>query len=158
MTGCVATPPSRPAAAGTQASAATSSQAPLQAPRIRPAILAENKAGTQNIGITAINAKFSEYGLYLQRMADAVQLQFDKLVEEGKTYPPVGSYVVVKFVLDSDGKISKIVNVENHSTDTGAQTCVSAITTRAPYGPWTDDMKAALNPEGEELIFSFYYQ
>jgi hypothetical protein len=126
--------------------------------QVRPAILAESKVGTQNIGVTAINAKFSEYGLYLQRLADAVQLQFDKLVEEGKTYPPVGSYVVVKFILDSDGKISKIVNVDNHSTDTGAQTCVSSITTRAPYGPWTDDMKAALNPDGEELIFSFYYQ
>lgn len=126
--------------------------------QVRPAILAENKFGTRNVGVTAINAKFSEYGLYLQRMADAVQLQFDKLVEEGKTYPPVGSYVVVKFVLDSEGKISKIANVENHSSDTGAQTAVSAITTRAPYGAWTDDMKAALNPDGEELIFSFYYQ
>jgi hypothetical protein len=126
--------------------------------QVRPAILAENKVGTSNVGVTAINAKFSEYGLYLQRMADAVQLQFDKLVGDGKTYPPVGSYVVVKFVLDSEGKIPRIVSVDNHSTDTGAQTCVSAITTRAPYGPWTDDMKAALNPDGEELIFSFYYQ
>jgi len=35
--------------------------------------------------------------------------------------------------------------------------CVSAITTRAPYGDWTDDMIAVLGSE-QEMTFSFYYQ
>jgi hypothetical protein len=126
--------------------------------QVRPAILADNKFGTQNVGVTAINARFNEYGLYLQRLVDAVQLEFDRLVENGQTYPPVGSFVVVRFILDSEGKIPRIVSVDNHSSDTGARTCVSAITARAPYGPWSDDMKQTLNAEGEELVFTFYYQ
>ena len=35
--------------------------------------------------------------------------------------------------------------------------CVSAITDRAPYGPWTDDMKAMLGSQ-QEMTFTFYYQ
>jgi hypothetical protein len=35
--------------------------------------------------------------------------------------------------------------------------CMSAITDRAPYGEWTDDMKAVLG-EQQEMTFTFYYQ
>jgi hypothetical protein len=34
---------------------------------------------------------------------------------------------------------------------------MSAITKPAPYGPWTDDMKAVLG-EQQEMTFTFYYQ
>jgi hypothetical protein len=30
-------------------------------------------------------------------------------------------------------------------------------TDRAPYGPWTDDMKAVLGSQ-QEMTFTFYYQ
>lgn len=126
--------------------------------QVRPAILAENKFGTQNVGVVAINARFNEYGLYLHRMAEAVQLEFDRIVDNGQTYPPHDSFVTIRFILDSEGKIPRIVNVENHTSDTGARMASSALTNRAPYGPWTDDMKQTLNPEGEELVFTFYYQ
>jgi len=33
----------------------------------------------------------------------------------------------------------------------------TAITDRAPYGTWTDDMKAVLG-EQQEMTFTFYYQ
>jgi len=135
-----------------------SRQSLVKLPQTRPALLKENKIGTQNIGVTAINAKFNEYGLYLKRMSDAVQEEFDRLASEAQTYPPVGSFVEVRFMIDSHGNIARIVNVDNHSSDIGARTSVSSITNRAPYGEWTDDMKQTLNPDGEELIFVFYYQ
>jgi hypothetical protein len=125
---------------------------------VRPAILAENKVGTRNAGVTAINAKFNQYGLYLQRMADAVQLEFDRVVGEARTYPPAGSSVTVRFILDSQGRIARFVEVDNHSSDLGAQMCTASISNRAPYGEWTEDMKATLNPDGEELVFTFYYE
>lgn len=133
-------------------------QSLVRLPQTRPAILAENKIGTENVGVTAINAKFSEYGLYLKRMADAVQLEFDRLVGESATYPPNGSYVQVRFMLDSHGNIPRVVAVESHTSDVGARMAVASITNRAPYGEWTDDMKTTLNPDGEELVFTFYYQ
>jgi hypothetical protein len=126
--------------------------------QVRPAILAQNNFGTQNVGIIAINAKFSQYGLYLHRLADAVQIAWEDYLNKSAIYPTSGSYVIVKFVLNSKGEIVRFEDVENHSTDLGAQACTAAITNRAPYGDWTDDMKATLNPDGEELVFTFYYE
>ena len=123
----------------------------------RPAILAERLAGTQNMGLTAIDAKWSNYGAYLQRLIDTVQIQWERILIESKVYPPSGSTVSVTFILNAEGKIARIVNVDNKSSDQGSRACVSGITDRAPYGPWTDDMKAMLG-EQQEMTFTFYYQ
>jgi hypothetical protein len=125
--------------------------------QVRPAIFEENKFGTSNIGNIAVDAKWSNYGQYLQRMIEAVQQNWDSLVEKSQIYPPSSSFVRIKFVLDSEGKIARIVDVENHSSDQGARMCVTGITVGAPYGPWTDDMKAVLGDQ-QEMTFTFYYQ
>jgi len=129
----------------------------VKQPQTRPAVFAENKFGTSNIGNIAVDARWSNYGAYLQRMIDTVQIQWERILVESKIYPPSGTTVTVKFVLDSEGKIARIVNVDNHSTEQGSRACVSGITDRAPYGPWTDDMKAILG-EQQEMTFTFYYQ
>jgi hypothetical protein len=125
--------------------------------QVRPAILAENKFGTSNVGLIGYDAKWSSYGEYLRRLIDTVQIQWERILLESKVYPPSGSTVTVKFVLDSEGKIARIVNVDNHSTEQAARACVSGITDRAPYGAWSDDMKAVLGEE-QEMTFTFYYQ
>ncbi|MSU24449.1 MAG: hypothetical protein EXS32_11570 [Opitutus sp.] len=129
----------------------------VQQQKTRPAIFAENKFGTANIGPTAVDAKWSNYGAYLQRMIDTVQTQWDKLLNASKVYPASGSTVTVKFVMDSAGKIARIVNVDSTANDAASRACMSAITDRAPYGAWTDDMKAMLG-EQQEMTFTFYYQ
>jgi hypothetical protein len=123
----------------------------------RPAIFEENKVGTFNVGLRGIDAKWSNYGMYLQKMVEIIQVEFDKLNDESRIYPPSGSMVTVKFILDSEGKIARIISVESKATDAAARTCTSSITIPSPYGPWTDDMKAILGEE-QELIFDFYYQ
>lgn len=125
--------------------------------QVRPAIFEENKFGTSNIGPIAIDAKWSNYGVYLQKMIETVQSQWDRLLEDSRIYPPSGSMVTVKFVMNSEGKITQVVNVENKATEPAARACVNAITDRSPYGPWTDDMKAVLGEE-QTMTFSFYYQ
>jgi hypothetical protein len=125
--------------------------------KTRPAIFTENKFGTSNIGPVAYDARWSNYGAYLQRLIDTVQIQWENILISGKVYPPGGSTVSVTFIIDSDGKISRIVNVENKSTDQAAHACVNAITDRAPYGKWTDDMIAMLGQQ-QEMTLTFYYQ
>jgi hypothetical protein len=125
--------------------------------QVRPAILTENKFGTSNIGNIAVDAKWSNYGAYLQRMIDTVQVQWERILIESKTYPPSGSTVTVRFILNDEGRIAQIVDVVSHSTDQASRACVSGITDRAPYGPWTDDMKAILGTQ-QVMTFTFYYQ
>lgn len=123
----------------------------------RPAILAENKFGTTNIGNIAVDAKWSNYGAYLQRMINVVQVQWERILLSTVAYPTSGSTVTVKFIMDAEGKIARIVNLESTASESASRACVSAISDRAPYGPWTDDMKAMLG-ESQEMTFTFYYQ
>jgi hypothetical protein len=59
--------------------------------------------------------------------------------------------------MDSEGKIARIVNVDSTANETASRACISAITDRAPYGAWPDDMRAVLG-EQQEMTFTFYYQ
>jgi hypothetical protein len=121
------------------------------------ATLAENKFGTKTVGLTGIDAKWSNYGAYLQRMIDTVQIQWERLILSMSAMPAGGSTVTVKFIMNDEGRISTIVNVDSTANDTASRACVSAITDRAPYGPWTDDMKTVLGSQ-QEMTFTFYYQ
>jgi len=125
--------------------------------RARPAIFTENLAGTANIGPTAIDARWSDYGQYLQQLIETVQIQWDRILIQSRIYPGSGTHVSVKFVLNERGEVARIVSVEGSSGEIGKQSCVSAITTRAPYGEWSDDMKRVLGAE-QEMTFTFYYR
>jgi hypothetical protein len=123
----------------------------------RPAVFADNQFGTSNIGPVSFDAKWSSYGAYLHKMIEAIQIQWDRILIDSRTEPPSGSSVTVKFTLDSSGKVTEILNVESTSSEQGKQSCVTAITLTAPYGEWTDDMKAVLG-DSQDLTFVFYYQ
>jgi hypothetical protein len=129
----------------------------LQKQQVRPGIFSDNKFGTMNIGPTAVDAKWSNYGVYLQRMIETVQIQWDRILLSSTLYPPSGTTVTVKFRMDSDGKITAIVDVKNTSNEQGKEACISAITARSPYGKWSDDMIAVLG-DSQEMTFTFYYQ
>jgi len=125
--------------------------------KARPALFAENKVGTANIGPMAVDARWSSYGQYLQKMMEAVQAQWEKLLQ-GRTYPASGSIVTVKFIMDSEGAITNVVNVDGGMTEQQAKGfCVAAITDPSPYGKWSDDMVAVLGTK-QEMTFVFYYQ
>ncbi|MDX2186847.1 MAG: hypothetical protein SFV32_07945 [Opitutaceae bacterium] len=137
-------------------------QRPLPRPRlerkVRPAVLAERVEGTSNIGITGADARWSQYGEYLKRLVDSVQIEWERILGTMKAYPPPGSSVKVRFRLEStEGFVSEIIEVEGNAGNQGNRACVSAITSRAPYGKWTEDMLAVLG-ESQELTFTFYYQ
>ncbi len=125
--------------------------------QVRPAVLAESRVGTTNVGLTAIDAKFSQYGAYLQRMIDSVQIQWERIILQMIAMPAGGSTVSVKFIMNDEGKITSIKAVESNASETGSRACVSAITDRSPYGPWTDDMKTVLGTQ-QEMTFTFFYQ
>ncbi len=127
--------------------------------QVRPAILADNKFGSQNVGLTAIDARWSNYGAYLQRMIDAVQFQWERLILSMNAMPAGGSTVSVKFIMNDEGRITEIKLVEQSATagETATRACVAAIKDRSPYGPWTDDMKAVLGTQ-QEMTFTFHYQ
>lgn len=115
-----------------------------------------NEFGSKNIGLLAYNAKWSAYGEYLQRLIDAVQVQWERLILRSQFYPTLGSHVRVVFRLDASGMVSKIVKVDGTGGELAQRLCVSAITERAPYGDWSEDMRTVLGEE-QEITFTFHY-
>lgn len=137
---------------------------PMERPRLAAAAInarqtptIKNEFGSKNIGAVAYDAKWSAYGEYLQRLIDAVQGQWERLIIRSYFYPTSGSVVRVVFKLDDRGTISEVVKVDGSGAELARRLCVSAITERAPYGEWSEDMIAVLGKE-QELTFTFHYQ
>lgn len=126
---------------------------------VRPAIFTDNPNGTANSGITALDSRWSNYGVYLKRLTETVQVEWDNILTASMISPRSGSTVSITFVLNSKGQISKIVKVDSSpgTLDTATSACVSGLTNRAPYGDWTDDMIALLGTE-QQMTFTFLYE
>lgn len=57
------------------------------------------------------------------------------------------------FVLGDQGQVARIVSAHGNAGAQAEKACTSAITSRAPYGEWTDDMQLILGPE-QQLTFT----
>ncbi len=124
---------------------------------MRPAVLQQNLVGTTNIGPMAIDAKWSAYGEYLQRMIETIQVEWERVIEAGHIYPPSGTQVTVRFRMDSDGAITEILETKSNGGSQAEGACKTGITARAPYGKWTEDMVAVLG-HSQDMTFVFYYE
>ena len=126
-------------------------------PQLRAGIFADNKFGTMNIGPTAVDSRWSKYGVYLQRMIETIQIQWERLMLTNSAHPPSGTTVTITFKINSTGKIIQILDVKNTSNRLGKEMCIQAITSRSPYGEWSQDMIDALGLS-QDMTFTFYYQ
>ena len=92
----------------------------------------------------------------VQNMMSAVQGRWNRILVESRTSAPSGTIVAVKFTMDSRGRMTNIVDVGSTSGEPGEQSCVTALTTSAPFGEWTGAMIEALGTS-QELTVKFYY-
>lgn len=104
-----------------------------------------------------LDPKWTEFRAYLQKMINTVQEQWEKNLLNTRTYPDSGKHVTITFRLNSEGQIDRIVSVEGDAGVSAERNCTKAITARAPYGKWSEDMRAKLGDE-QEMNFTFYYQ
>ena len=136
---------------------------PKERPRLastslnRSTILSNRATGVANIGILGMDARWSEYGEYLNELIEIVQAKWYSILRESRVSPPRGSHVIVTFRINAKGE-TEITKVED--ADAGKQgvfSCQNAITYPQPYRKWSDAMIAVLG-DSQELTFSFYYQ
>lgn len=136
---------------------------PKERPRLssislnRSSPLTTRIAGVANIGIIGRDARWSEYGEYLNELIEIVQSQWYKILNDSRVSPPRGTSVVVKFRINSKGEAEIIGTEDAGAGKQGVFSCQNAITYPMPYRKWTDQMIAVLG-DSQELTFSFYYQ
>lgn len=99
-------------------------------------------------------APFTEY---TQALLTAVQVQWERIVADAKLAPAKAGTVTVRFVLNRQGNLARVVGVTGLDDEPARAACFSAIAARAPYGEWTEAMVAALGEE-QELALTFTYR
>ena len=141
--------------------AASNKPQPKARPRltpVRPAILTNKITGTSNIGLMGYDARWSEYGEYMQEFIDIVDTQWRRINTESAVSPPSGTYVIVTFKLKANGETEMISVDDGHANNNkpAVYTCQAAIEARQPYRKWTEQMISVLG-DSQTITFSFYY-
>jgi outer membrane biosynthesis protein TonB len=148
-------PTPQPVAAANVSPPMARTRVELQVPR-GPIVVNTRNAGMG--GLEAADARFSKYGEYLERMAEAIASAWDLSCDKYSfTAQDINSEVEVVFSLNSKGEVTDLEVHQSSATQGATLLCVNAVQSRAPYGPWTKEMVAELGAN-QVIRFTFWYR
>lgn len=124
-------------------------------PGLKTLTMRSNMA-TNEIGAVSLDAKYSEFGDYTQRMLEAIQAAWYITVERSEIRHRHGS-VSVQFTLRSDGTIKEAKILDSTAAEAAAYACLDAVESRAPFEVWGEEMIALFGEEQTSTI-RFYYR
>jgi hypothetical protein len=125
-------------------------------PRPRPQVITTGvtgplrsyKGSAGQVGLRAVDARFSQYGAYLQRMYEAICSQWIQLATQSRsTLTDRQTFVDVSFVIDQKGAILRTTINRTNASQTAQVLCRDAIQSRAPFGIWSESMAKTLGTE-----------
>lgn len=120
-------------------------------------ITMRSNTAVNEIGACSLDAKYSEFGDYTQRMLEAIQAAWYIGVERTAIVQPQ-AVVVVKFTLNSDGTVSDAEIVYSNASMPATYACLDAVESRAPFDPWREDMRAFVGKDFEVSRITFHYR
>jgi len=124
-------------------------------PRVAPGPIRNKKPGVSRTGSIAVDAKFSEFGEYMERLIETVSVRWNALAQDGGKMEG-NSKVTISFFLENSGVVTDIELVETTAKAIGIYMCRSAIADGSPYAPWSEEMIEAFG-NNEKVTFTFYY-
>lgn len=159
-----AAPPPRPVAEAGTPRVAAAQPASRAAPRPVPpsltgtsGLLLRNPVDVGRAGALALDARFSAYGDYAQRMLEAVQASWWGILSRTRMDDFAAGTVVVRFRLARDGTVPEAEVVSSTVPALAALACKDAVQLPAPYDPWRPEMVALLG-EDETVTITFHYR
>jgi outer membrane biosynthesis protein TonB len=120
-------------------------------------LLLRNSVGVNRAGAVAIDARFSQYGDYTQRMLEAIQSSWWSISERSQFEGVNRGRVTVRFRLHRDGTVTDATILSNEVTRVMSLACKDAVMAPAPYDAWRADM-VALYGESDIVTINFYYR
>ena len=124
-------------------------------PKVAPGPIRNKAPGVSRTGRIAVDAKFSEFGEYLERLIEAISIRWNTLADDAAAKEN-DSMVRLRFTLTKHGYIEDLHLVDSTAKAIGIYMCRSAIEGGSPYGPWSEEMIAIFG-DSEEITFAFYY-
>ena len=146
-------------------SAARPAPAPVAANPDRPrattpsgtyGLLLRRPVGVSRAGSVAIDARFSNYGDYTQRMMEAIQSSWWSIIERSRFEGVARGQVVVRFRLHRDGTVTDAQVLGTEVTRVMTLACKDAVMAPAPYDIWRADM-VAMYGESDTVTINFHY-
>ncbi len=120
-------------------------------------LLLRNSVGVNRAGAVAIDARFSQYGDYTQRMLEAIQSSWWSIIERSQFEGVHRGRVTVRFRLHRDGTVTDAAILSNEVTRVMSLACKDAVMAPAPYDVWRADMVAMFG-ESDIVTINFYYR
>ena len=160
-----ATPPPGPGKAVVQPSP-TPAPVPVAANPDRPrasvpsgtyGLLLRRPVGVNRAGTIAIDARFSNYGDYTQRMLEAIQSSWWSIIERSRFEGVSRGNVIVRFRLHRDGTVTDAQVLGSEVTRVMTLACKDAVMAPAPYDIWRADM-VAMYGESDTVTINFIYR
>ncbi len=144
----------------------TESETVTQLPRPRPRLSARVPPGplmrsngrAPALGSLSYDARFTEFGEYLNRMFDAIGFQFVLLAGYMEAaLAEISSRVIVEYKITSGGEVKDVIVVYTSAESAATLICEDAIQSPSPYGPWTQEMIETLGEE-QTIRITFLYR
>jgi hypothetical protein len=112
--------------------------------------------GVNRAGSLAIDARFSNYGDYTQRMMEAIQSSWWSIIERSRFEGVSRGRVTVRFRLHRDGTVTDAQVLGTEVTRVMTLACKDAVMAPAPYDIWRADM-VAMYGESDTVTINFHY-
>jgi outer membrane biosynthesis protein TonB len=119
-------------------------------------LLLRRPVGVSRAGSLAIDARFSNYGDYTQRMMEAIQSSWWSIIERSRFEGVSRGHVVVSFRLHRDGTVTDAKVLGSEVTRVMTLACKDAVMAPAPYDIWRADM-VAMYGESDTVTINFHY-
>ncbi|MEY4132168.1 MAG: hypothetical protein RL592_226 [Verrucomicrobiota bacterium] len=119
-------------------------------------LLLRRPVGVNRAGSLAIDARFSNYGDYTQRMMEAIQSSWWSIIERSRFEGVSRGRVTVRFRLHRDGTVTDAQVLGTEVTRVMTLACKDAVMAPAPYDIWRADM-VAMYGESDTVTINFHY-
>ena len=119
-------------------------------------LLLRRPVGVSRAGSIAVDARFSNYGDYTQRMLEAIQSSWWSIIERSRFEGVSRGRVTVSFRLHRDGTVTDAKIHGSEVTRVMTLACKDAVMAPAPYDIWRADM-VAMYGESDTVTINFHY-
>jgi len=120
--------------------------------------LKKSQALAPRLGLQAVDARFTQWGGYLQELFEIISAQWYMLVRQSyKLSPPSGTYIQMGFDLSAQGQILKVELLQTNAQQHDILLVQDAVLSPAPYRPWTTDMVDTLGSV-QRINMKFIYR
>lgn len=135
-----------------------------QTPRPRPRVVRDNSfgplrqstSGAVSVGRVSVDSNYSEFGDYWRRVAEIIERRWNMLIYESRSSFTRGTAVSIEFALTREGRVVDAKVIEATAGRLAETFSMDAITSQAPYEPWSPEMILT----GEQQMLqrvTFYY-